>query len=102
MRYLAVVLGTVLTLGMVGFIYSRRNTELQLTKASYFDHVKHRVTSDVLKELQSNIAEAKTRLDQNKKQVEDLTTRIKAAQEAAGGKKAELNTCKDELVRIRV
>lgn len=72
---------------------------MQLGKTSYFESVKNKVTSDVLKEFQSNIAEGNKRLEQTKKQVEDLLTRVKAAQEAADGKQSELNTCTSDLVR---
>lgn len=101
MKYMPVVLGLVVafSLGLLAIVHSRRNTELQLTKTSYFENVKHKVTSDVLKELQSNIAEANTRLEKTKKQVTELQTNVKAAQEVANGNKDELNTCSNELVR---
>ncbi|MCJ8728599.1 hypothetical protein PDJAM_G00006420 [Pangasius djambal] len=103
MRHLAVLLGLVVaaTVGLVGIIHSRRSMEFQLSKASYFETVKRGVTSDVLKELKSNIAEASIRLDQTKKHVEELTKGVKEAQEAEDGKKAELNTCNNELKQIK-
>lgn len=73
--------------------------EIQLTKTSYFESVKHQVTSDMLKEFQANVAEANMRLEQTKKQVADLLPEVKRAQEVADGKTAELNTCNSELVR---
>lgn len=89
----------VFIMSLMGIIQSRKNAEGQLTKTSYFENVKHRVTNDVLKEVQTNIAEANIRLAQTKKQVEELLTKVKAAQEAADGKTAELNTCNSDLVR---
>lgn len=101
MRYLSVGLGVAVMamLGLVGFVLSRRNVVLQLNKTSYFESVKHKVSSDMLKEVKTNIAEANIRLERTKKQIADLTTALKTAQEAAVVKKAEMNKCNDEMVR---
>lgn len=103
MRYLAVGLGLVVMaiLGLVGFIHSRNTVVLQLSKSSYFESVKHKVSSDMLKELKTNIAEANIRLEQIKKQVVDLATALKSAQGTADGKKAEMNKCNDEMNEIK-
>lgn len=101
MKYLVLVLGLMVAsaLGLLGLIHSKRSIQIQLTKTSYFESVKHKVTTDVLKEFQSNIAEANTRLEQTTKEVEILVPEVKSSQEAADGKTAEMNTCNNELVR---
>lgn len=101
MRYIVFVLGSIVAgaLGLLGLIHSKRILEIQLTKTSYFESVKHRVTSDVLKEFQSNIAEANRRIEQTNIEVEKLLPEVKSSQEAADGKTAEMNTCNNELVR---
>lgn len=103
MRYLSVGLGVAVMamLGLVGFVLSRRNVVLQLNKTSYFESVKHKVSSDMLKEAKTNIAEANIRLERTKKQIADLTTALKTAQEAAVVKKAEMNKCNDEMNEIK-
>ncbi|KAF7708599.1 uncharacterized protein zgc:174935 [Silurus meridionalis] len=103
MRYLAVlvVLMVALNLGLLGVIHSRKNMELQLTKTAYFENVKHRVTSDVLKEYESNISEGTKRLEEIKTDVVDLTAKVKITKEAAEGKEAELKTCTDELNELK-
>lgn len=88
-----------LTLLLMSFVHSRSTLEIQLTKTNYFKNVKNKVTSDVLKETKSNIYDTNKRLIQNRKRIQELTKQIKTVQEAADWKKAELNTCNNNLVR---
>ncbi|KAF5907707.1 nucleoprotein TPR-like, partial [Clarias magur] len=103
MKYLPVVMVLVVafTLGLLGLIHTRRNVERQLTKTSYFESVKHRVTVDVLKEFKANIVEANSRIDRTKKEIVDLTASIETAQVSADEKKTELNTCTEELLQLK-
>ncbi|KAG7336039.1 hypothetical protein KOW79_000732 [Hemibagrus wyckioides] len=103
MKYLIVLLGLMvsLTLGILGVIHSRRTLEIQLNKTNYFENVKNKVTNDVLKESKNNIADANTRLELVQKSIQELTNKVKTAQEAADGAKTELNTCNNDLNQIK-
>ncbi|KAG7336038.1 hypothetical protein KOW79_000731 [Hemibagrus wyckioides] len=103
MRSFAVVVGLLVafTLGLLGIIHSRKNLVIQLISTNHFESVKNKVTSDVLNEFQSNIAEATIRLEQTKKELQELSADVKGSQEVADGKKAELKTCNSDLSQIK-
>ncbi|XP_047666699.1 repetitive organellar protein [Tachysurus fulvidraco] len=103
MKNFAVVLGLMVAsiMGLLGIIHSRTNLVQEMTKSNHLENVKIQVSTDLLKELQGNIAEATGRVDETKKQTEELTDKVKKTQEAADGKKAELNTCNNDLSQIK-
>lgn len=86
-------------MGLLGISHSRRNLVQEMIKNNHLESVKIQVSTDLLKEVQGNIAEATGRVAETKKQTEELTAKLKTTQEAADGKKAELNTCNNDLVR---
>lgn len=90
------------TLGLLGIIHLRKNVVIQLISTNQFDSVKDKVTSDVLKEFQSNIAEATFRLEKTRKELQELAAEVKGSQEVADVKKNELKTCNSDLVRKQI
>ncbi|TSK34833.1 hypothetical protein Baya_4441 [Bagarius yarrelli] len=102
MKFLVVILCLLVALmmGLLGTTNSRKNLEFQLTKSISFENIKKKVSRDVLREFESNIAEANTRLDQTKKELDKLTIEVKTAQETASEKNTVLNTCNSDLSKI--
>ncbi|GAA6110957.1 repetitive organellar protein [Tachysurus ichikawai] len=103
MKNFVVVLGLMVasTMGLLGISHSRRNLVQEMIKNNHLESVKIQVSTDLLKEVQGNIAEATGRVAETKKQTEELTAKLKTTQEAADGKKAELNTCNNDLSQIK-
>lgn len=90
----------VCSLGLAGYIHTKRKEELKLAKHASFQNVKNRVTKDVLKEYQNQAVETSNLLDSTKKQLEGLKAEMAAAQVAADTKKTEAGTCAGDLKRI--
>ncbi|KAK2854860.1 hypothetical protein Q7C36_006729 [Tachysurus vachellii] len=103
MKNFAVVLGLMVAsiMGLLGIIHSRRDLVHEMITSNHLESVKNKVSIDLLKELQGNIAEATSRVDETKKQTEEFTEKVRTTQKAADGKKAELNTCNNDLSQIK-
>lgn len=90
----------VCSLGLAGYIHTKRKEELKLAKHASFQNVKNRVTKDVLKEYQNQAVETSNLLDSTKKQLVDLRAEVAEAQMAVNVKKTSANTCAGDLKQI--
>ncbi|KAL7887402.1 hypothetical protein AOLI_G00051230 [Acnodon oligacanthus] len=90
----------VCSLGLAGYVHHKRKEEVRLAKHASFQNVKHRVSSDVLREYMTHVVESNSLLDKTKKQIADLTAEVKEAQEAADGKRGVAETCTGDLKQI--
>ncbi|XP_036440801.1 uncharacterized protein zgc:174935 [Colossoma macropomum] len=90
----------VCSLGLAGYIHHKKKEEVKLAKHASFQNVKHRVTSDVLREYMTHVVESNSLLDKTKKQITDLTAEVKEAQEAADAKRGVVETCTGDLKRV--
>ncbi|XP_037393160.1 uncharacterized protein zgc:174935 [Pygocentrus nattereri] len=90
----------VCSLGLAGYVHHKRKEEVKLVKHASFQNVKHRVTSDVLREYMSHVVESNSLLDKTNKQIVDLTAEVKEAQEASDAKRGLVETCTGDLKHI--
>lgn len=104
MKFPALLLGFVLvcSLGIAGYIHSRRRQELQLNKQASFLDIKFRVTRDVLGEYQDQLIQSNTQVENTKKEVDTLTKDLSEVKTVIEQKKNDAATCKGDKVSCDV
>lgn len=102
MKFPALLLSFLLvcSLGIAGYIYTRRKQVTQLSKQASFLDIKFRVTRDVLGEYQDQLIQSKTLIDKTKKEVDSLTKDLSVAKTFAEKKKGDIATCKGDKKRF--
>ncbi len=104
MKFPALLLGFVLvcSLGIAGYVHTRRKRETQLSKQASFLDIKFRVTRDVLGEYEDQLIQSNTLLGKTKKEVDSLTKDLSVAKTFVEKKKGDIATCKGDKVCCRI
>uniref|UniRef100_A0A672PQT3 Uncharacterized protein n=1 Tax=Sinocyclocheilus grahami TaxID=75366 RepID=A0A672PQT3_SINGR len=89
----------VCSLGIAGYIHSRRKQEMQLSKQASFQDIKFRVTRDVLGEYQDQLIQSNTLLKKTKTEVDTLTKDLSVAKTFVEKKTSEVDACKGDQKR---
>uniref|UniRef100_A0A671P3G2 Zgc:174935 n=1 Tax=Sinocyclocheilus anshuiensis TaxID=1608454 RepID=A0A671P3G2_9TELE len=88
------------SLGIAGYIHSRRKQEMQLSKQASFQDIKFRVTRDVLGEYQDQLTQSNTLLKKTKTEVDTLTKDLSVAKTFVEKKKSDVDACKGDEKRL--
>ncbi|KAK2903340.1 hypothetical protein Q8A67_008053 [Cirrhinus molitorella] len=89
-----------LSLGIAGYIHTRRKQETQLSKQASFLDIKFRVTRDVLGEYQDQMTQSITLMERTKKEVDTLTKDLSVAKTFVEKKKSDVATCRGDRKRL--
>ncbi|XP_059364667.1 uncharacterized protein LOC132103579 [Carassius carassius] len=90
----------VCSLGIAGYIHSRRKPELQISKQASFQDIKFRVTRDVLEEYKDQLIQGNILLNKTKTEVDTLTKDVSVDKTFAEKKKGDVDTCKGDKKRL--
>ncbi|KAL1259144.1 hypothetical protein QQF64_009721 [Cirrhinus molitorella] len=88
------------SLGIAGYIHTRRKQETQLSKQASFLDIKFRVTRDVLGEYQDQMTQSITLMERTKKEVDTLTKDLSVAKTFVEKKKSDVATCRGDRKRL--
>ncbi|XP_067305255.1 myosin-7 [Pseudorasbora parva] len=96
MKFPALLLGFLLvcSLGIAGYIHSRRKLELHLNKQASFLDIKFRVTRDVLGEYKEQFIQSNTQLEKSTTEVDTLTKDLTQVKSLAAQKTSDFDICK--------
>ncbi|XP_073704008.1 uncharacterized protein [Garra rufa] len=102
MKFPALLLGFVLvcSLGIAGYIHTRRKQETQLSKQASFLDIKFRVTRDVLAEYQDQLTQSSTLMEKTKKEMDTLAKDLSVAKTFVEKKRGDVATCKGDRKRL--
>lgn len=87
------------SLALLTYVQAKRKLEIQLNKTHYFEHVKHQVTNDVLVEFRGIFEDGSKQLESISVQLEKLKVEVQEVQKLSDQKKADTDSCNEELVR---
>lgn len=104
MKFPALLLGFVLvcSLGIAGYVHTRRKRETQLSKQASFLDIKFRVTRDVLGEYEEQLIQSNTLLGKTKNEVDSLTKDLSVAKTFVEKKQGDIAACKGDKVCCRI
>ncbi|CAM4698150.1 hypothetical protein PO909_009043 [Leuciscus waleckii] len=102
MKFPALLLGFVLvcSLGIAGYIHSKRKQELHLNKQASFLDIKFRVTGDVLGEYEDQLIQSNTEIEKTKKELDTLTKDVSKVKTLEAQKKSDADNCKGDKKRL--
>ncbi|XP_051722382.1 translation initiation factor IF-2 [Ctenopharyngodon idella] len=102
MKFPAMLLGFVLvcSLGIAGYIHTRRKQELQLNKQASFLDIKFRVTRDVLGEYQDQLIQSNAQIENTKKEMDTLTKDLSQVKTVVEQKKSDAAACNGDKKRF--